>query len=85
MHVESQTPDVLQSRALDTQCFIIGCSTALNKMMEYKSYGHSSIINPWGDVIEEFSNEPKSDIITIDLNIINQVKNRIPLNNIISI
>ena len=53
--------------------------------MEYKSYGHSLVVNPWGEVLNEFSNVVKSDIVSIDLNIVNQVKKRIPINNIISI
>ena len=76
---------LLRSRALDTQCFVVGCSTALNNDMEYKSYGHSLVVNPWGEVLREFSNDINSDIVSIDLNIVNQVKKRIPINNIISI
>jgi predicted amidohydrolase len=76
---------LLQSRALDTQCFIIGCSTALNNNMEYRSYGHSQIVNPWGEVLCEFSNEPKSTIVEIDLSIVEEVKRRIPINNILSL
>ena len=53
--------------------------------MEYKSYGHSLVVNPWGEVLYEFSNVVKSDVSEINLNVVNEVKKRIPINNIISI
>ena len=76
---------LLSSRALDSHCFVVGCSTALNNNMEYKSYGHSLIVNPWGEVLNEFSNGANSDIVNIDLNVVDQVKKIILINNIISI
>ena len=40
-----------RARAVDTQCYILSCSTATNKLLRYQSYGHSIIVEPWGNII----------------------------------
>ncbi|MEB3323713.1 MAG: nitrilase-related carbon-nitrogen hydrolase [Cyanobacteriota bacterium] len=45
---------VMRARALDTQCFLLACSSA--RPLEegpYPSYGHSLVVDPWGAVIAE--------------------------------
>ncbi len=45
---------VLRARALDTQCFLLACSSARPQTEGvYPSYGHSLVVNPWGAVIAE--------------------------------
>ena len=73
-----------RSRAIDTQAFIIGCSTALNDEMNYKSYGNSLIVNPWGEIIMRYDNKERVNVLKIDLDISNHVKQRIPLNNVMT-
>jgi omega-amidase len=45
---------VMRARALDTQCFLLACSSA--RPLEegpYPSYGHSLVVDPWGAVLAE--------------------------------
>jgi omega-amidase len=45
---------LMRARALDTQCFLLACSSARPKGGEgYPSYGHSLVVDPWGTVIAE--------------------------------
>jgi len=46
---------VLRARAVDTQCFVLACSSARPPAGEegYPSYGHSLVVDPWGTVIAE--------------------------------
>jgi len=45
---------LLRARAVDTQCFVLGCSSARPEDGEgYPSYGHSLVVDPWGTVIAE--------------------------------
>jgi omega-amidase len=45
---------VMRARALDTQCFLLACSSARPTDPErYPSYGHSLVVDPWGAVIAE--------------------------------
>ncbi len=45
---------LMRARAVDTQCFVLACSTARPEGGEgYPSYGHSLVVDPWGTVIAE--------------------------------
>lgn len=45
---------VLRARAVDTQCFLLACSSARPADGEgYPSYGHSLVVDPWGTVLAE--------------------------------
>jgi len=41
---------LLRARAVDSQCWVIGVATAINNELDYKSYGHSLVVEPWGKV-----------------------------------
>ena len=45
---------LMRARAVDTQCFVLACSTACPEGGEgYPSYGHSMVVDPWGSVVAE--------------------------------
>ncbi|MEI8251459.1 MAG: carbon-nitrogen hydrolase family protein [Synechococcus sp. ELA057] len=45
---------VMRARALDTQCFVLACSTARpTREPAYPSFGHSLVVDPWGTVVAE--------------------------------
>lgn len=44
---------VMRARAIDTQCFVLACSSARPQGDGYPSYGHSLVVDPWGTVIAE--------------------------------
>ena len=45
---------VLRARAVDTQCFVLACSSARPAGgAGYPSYGHSLVVDPWGQVLAE--------------------------------
>lgn len=71
---------LLRSRAIENQLFVIGCSPARDiSEGVYHSYGHSMIINPWGEILsccDEKENIVYSDI---DLNVIDEVRSNIPI------
>lgn len=36
---------------MDSQCWFIGAFTTLNTELDYYSYGHSIVVEPWGKVV----------------------------------
>jgi predicted amidohydrolase len=42
---------LLRSRAVDNQVYTAGCSPAPYKGSEYPYYGHSMVVDPWGEII----------------------------------
>jgi len=45
---------LMRARAVDTQCFLLACSSARPEGGQaYPSYGHSMVVDPWGTVVAE--------------------------------
>lgn len=70
---------LFRSRALDNQVFCVGVAPALNKDASYHSYGHSIVVNPWGEVICQLGQKEELKIVEINLNEIKKVRNEIPV------
>lgn len=71
---------LLRARAVDSQCWIIGVSSALNTELDYHSYGNSMVIEPWGNKVSEDIKDNEG-IFTIKINpeISTKFKINIPL------
>ena len=70
---------LFRSRALDNQVFCIGVAPALNKNATYHSYGHSIVVNPWGEVIIQADEKEHLILCEIDLDEIKKVRDGIPV------
>jgi len=70
---------LFRSRALDNQVYAIGVAPALDNDASYNSYGHSIVVNPWGEVIEELDYGEELKIVEIDLDEIKRVREEIPV------
>lgn len=70
---------LFKARACDNQVFTIGVAPALDKNANYNSYGHSLIVNPWGDILNKASFEEELIISEIDLDEIKKVREELPL------
>jgi len=69
---------LLQSRAIENTCYIIAAAQCGKHHGSRKTYGHSSIIDPWGQAILEASTKPGIFSKTLDLELINSVRLKIP-------
>lgn len=70
---------LFRARAVDNQVFMAGCAAALDTKAHYHSYGHSIITNPWGDIVAQLDTAEKILTCEIDLNMVEEVRNQIPL------
>ncbi len=68
-----------RSRALDNQLFVVGCQQAASDLVDFKSYGHSIVINPWGKVIHSLGSEQGSLSFSLDLSEVDEVRKKLPL------
>jgi len=68
-----------RSRALDNQLYVATISPARNPTSSYQAWGHSSVVNPWGDVIATTGHEPDIVFTDIDLSRVEQVRQQIPV------
>ena len=69
---------LLMARAIENQMYIVACNR-VGKSGKNVFFGHSMVIDPWGEVVAELIEE-KEDILTveIDLNIVEKIRNEIP-------
>ncbi len=56
-----------RARAMETGCFVIAPAQCGTHAGGRKTYGHSLIINPWGDILSEAGDEPCIITAEIDL------------------
>jgi omega-amidase len=69
---------LLQARAIENQMFVIACNrVGVSRGTEF--FGHSMIISPWGDVIEEGGEEEATLTAELDLNETDRVRGMIPV------
>lgn len=69
-----------RSRAIDTFCYILGACQGGTHSNGRKTWGHTMIVNPWGDVVDESLNPDQSiAYATIDLEKLHEIRSQIPI------
>ena len=70
---------LFRARAIDNQVYLLGASPAPYPNASYQAYGHSLIVDPMGRVLEQLGNEEAIIIKDIDLSLVDQARQRLPL------
>ena len=69
---------LLRARAIETGCFILAPAQHGVHEDGRETYGHSVVINPWGEVVAERAVGEGLLMATLDLNQITQARKRVP-------
>jgi predicted amidohydrolase len=69
---------LLRSRAIETGCFIIAPAQGGRHQDGRETFGHSLIIDPWGEIIAEAGVDPGFITATLDLSKVDDVRGKIP-------
>lgn len=70
---------LFRTRALDNQVFVMGTAPARNEASGYTSWGHSIVVAPWGNIIEQMEEKEGYIINVLDLNQVDKVRRELPL------
>lgn len=70
---------LFRARAMDGQCYAIGVAPARDEGASYVSWAHSIVVDPWAQVVRDLGTEEKIEIVTLDLDEIDAVRQQIPL------
>ncbi|CAI7612488.1 unnamed protein product [Penicillium palitans] len=73
---------LLRARAIETQSYVIAAAQAGPHNEKRRSYGHSIIINPWGEVVAKLGDEheePQIATADIDLDLVAKIRREMPL------
>lgn len=69
---------LLQARAIENQMYVVSCNT-VGESGGANFFGHSMVIDPWGKVIAEASEEETILTAEVDLALVDEVRVRIPV------
>jgi len=70
---------LLRGRAIDNQLYVAGIAPTRDTSASYVSWGHSSVVNPWGEVIAKADEKDQIVYADIDLDYIREVRTMIPV------
>jgi len=70
---------LMRSRAIDNQVFVVGAAPANTPGAQYQAYGHSMVVDPWGDILVVANSEESMMTVKIDCNMIYTVREQLPL------
>ena len=70
---------LMRSRAVDNQCFVIAASPARNPESSYQAWGHSMVVDPWGQIIAEVGEAEGIIYAELDFEQLEQIRQQLPL------
>lgn len=70
---------LLRARAIETQSFVLAPAQTGTHANGRQTYGHSLIIDPWGEVLADAGTEPGLISVRIDLQEVAKVRHKMPL------
>lgn len=73
---------LLRARAIETGCFVVAPAQTgtheTHRGKARKTYGHSMVIAPWGEVLADAGTEPGVTFVDIDVSDVAQARMRVP-------
>lgn len=76
---EAHWETLLKARAVETQCWIIAANQGGKHPDGRETWGHSMVINPWGEVVAELPEGAGMLMAEVDHRITTQVREAMPL------
>ena len=70
---------LLRARAIESACFVIAPAQVGHHEDGRDTYGHSMVIDPWGDILLDMGDTPGLAFADIDFTRVEQVRGRIPV------
>ncbi|MCP1471655.1 putative amidohydrolase [Sphingobium sp. OAS761] len=69
---------MLRARAIEAGCFMIAAAQTGTHEDGRVTYGHSLVVDPWGEVVLDMGEDPGLGLADLDLDRIVQVRGRVP-------
>ena len=69
---------LLRARAIETGCFIVAPAQIGRHENGRETYGHSLIIDPWGEILAEASDDDEVIIAEMDMTLADKARQQIP-------
>lgn len=72
---------LVRALAIQTQCFVVAACEVGQHPNGRSTYGHSTVIDPWGNILALHENGTGNITATIDLKVVVEVRKNMPLQN----
>lgn len=72
---------LLQARAIENQCFVIGCNRSGTDENGWVFSGSSQVVDPHGDILLNLGQDEKFLVTTIDITDAHTLKEKLPFQN----
>ncbi|MCC9620127.1 carbon-nitrogen hydrolase family protein [Thalassospira sp. MA62] len=69
---------LLRARAIENGCFVIAAAQCGDHPGGRQTFGHSLIIDPWGEILADGGTEPGFITAEIDLNRVDEIRRMVP-------
>jgi omega-amidase len=70
---------LLRARAIENQCYMIAVNRVGRDDDGMRYFGHSCVIDPWGDIVVEAGETEAHLTVTIDLDLVTRVRRDLPV------
>ncbi len=70
---------LLRARAIETQCWIIAAGQCGEHSKGRQTWGHSMIIDPWGQVVTSLGREPGVTWAELDFSVSESIRGKMPV------
>jgi len=67
-----------RARAVDNQVFVAACSPARDEAAGYVAWGHSSVVSPWGNILQKADAAETIIATDIDFTELDEMRQNIP-------
>ncbi len=71
---------LLKARAIESQCFVIAAGQWGQHNEKIQTYGHSLVIDPWGEVLLDLTEGEKVEVVDLDLTRIELIRHSVLMN-----
>jgi omega-amidase len=69
----------LRARALDNQCYVAACSTGRDESADYRAWGHSCVVDPWGRVVSTLDEKQGTLYSVINFDFVDKIRRELPI------
>ncbi len=76
---------LLRARAIENQCYILAAGQGGRHSATRETWGHSMLIDPWGEIIAEIAQGEGIAIADIDLQALADIRQRMPIREHLSL
>ncbi|CAB4002777.1 Omega-amidase NIT2 [Paramuricea clavata] len=70
---------LIRSRAVNNQVYCAAISPARDTEASYVAWGHTTLANPWGEVVAKCEHQEDIVYADIDLNYLEEVRSQVPI------